>query len=289
MRKIADNPYPGSRAFTQADESFFGRDADIAAVVDLWMTNRLTVVSGTAGCGKSSLLQAGVRPLLREKTSPLRPRIFPPGNLSNGMTFPFPALTEHNPFTLALLRSWVPDDLPTRLAGLSVSDFLRERTRGHDGVTYAAVDALDDLALGPQGGAWVRWRREFLAGLAQAISDHPRLHLLLVTRTTGLSLLTSSVGVGARHTITGLTPRAAIAAIRKPAMAAGRTFADKAARGIVNDLLNMPESPELPSDRHVEPSLLQVVCSRLWEELPLSVTEISDQAIRALLNRCAQP
>jgi tetratricopeptide (TPR) repeat protein len=296
VRKIADNPYPGSRAFTLADqEFFFGRDADIDVIVDLWMTNRLTVVSGTAGCGKTSLLQAGVRPLLREKTSRHRPRTFPPGNLSGGMTFPFPALTEHNPLTLALLRSWAPDDVPTRLAGLSVSDFVCEQTRGHDGVTYAAVDALDDLALGPQAGAWVKWRREFLAGLAQAISDHPRLHLLLVTRTTGLSLLTSSVGVGARHSITGLTPRAAIAAIRKPAMAAGRTFADKAAHGIVSDLLSIPESAELPSDRHVEPSLLQAVCSRLWEKLPLSVTEIVDRTIRefsdpgrALADYCGQ-
>jgi tetratricopeptide (TPR) repeat protein len=296
VRKIADNPYPGARAFTQADkEFFFGRDADIAVIVDLWTTNRLTVVSGTAGCGKTSLLQAGVRPLLREKTSQHRPRIFLPGNLSGGMTFPFPALTEHNPFTLALLRSWAPDDVPTRLAGLSVSDFVREQTRGHDGVTYAAVDALDDLTLGPRVGAWVKWRREFLAGLAQAISDHPRLHLLLVTRTTGLSLLTSSVGVGARYSITGLTPQAAIAAIRKPAMAAGRTFADKAAHDIVSDLLSIPESAELPSDRHTEPSLLQAVCSRLWEELPPSVTEILERTIRefsdpgrALADYCGQ-
>lgn len=296
MRKIADNPYPGSRAFTLADqEFFFGRDTDTAVIADLWMTNRLTVVSGAAGCGKTSLLQAGVRPLLREKTSPQRPRTFPPGNLSDGMTFPVPALTEHNPFTLALLRSWAPDDVPTRLAGLSVSAFVREQTRGHDGVTYAAVDALDDVALGPGAGAWVKWRREFLAGLAQAILDHPRLHLLLVTRTTGLSLLTSSVGVGARHSLTGLTPWAAIAAIRKPAMVAGRTFADKAAHGIVSNLLSIPEGAELPSDRHVEPSLLQAVCSRLWEEFPLSVTEIFDRTIRefsdpgrALADYCGQ-
>ena len=285
MRKIADNPYPGSRAFTQADkEFFFGRDADVSVVVDLWMTNRLTIVSGAAGSGKTSLLQAGVRPPLREKTSRQRPRIFPPGDLSHGMAFPSPALTEHNPFTLALLRSWAPDDVPTRLAGLTVSDFVRERARGHDGVTYAAVDALDDLALGPQAGAWVKWRQEFLAGLAQAISDHRQLHLLLVTRTTGLSLLTSSVGVGARHTITGLTPRDAIAAITKPAMAAGRTFEDEAAQGIVNDLLDIPESAELSSGRRVEPSLLQAVCSRLWEELPLSVTEISDRTIQEFSN-----
>jgi len=296
VRKIADNPYPGSRAFTQADtQRFFGRDADIAVVVDLWMTNRLTIVSGPAGCGKTSLLQAGIRPLLREKTSQYRPRRLPPGNLSLGMTFPFPALTEHNPFTLALLQSWARDDMPTRLAGLSVSDFVREQTRGHDGVTYAAVDGLDDLALGSRADAWVKWHREFLAGLAQAISDHPRLHVLLVTRTTGLSLLTSSVGVGARHSITGLTPQAAIAAIRKPAMAAGRTFADKAAHYIVSDLLSNLESAELPSDRRVEPSLLQAVCSRLWEELPLSVTEISDRTIRefsdsdiALADYCGQ-
>jgi tetratricopeptide (TPR) repeat protein len=296
VRKIANNPYPGSRAFTQADmEFFFGRDADIAVIGDLWMTNRLTVVSGPAGCGKTSLLQAGVRPLLREETSKYRPRILPSGNLSRGMTFPFPALTEHNPFTLALLRSWAPDDVPTRLAGLSVSDFVREQTRGHDGVTYAAVDALDDLAHGPRAGAWGKWRREFLAGLAQAISDHPRLHLLLVTRTNGLSLLTNSVGVGARHSIIGLTPQAAIAAIREPAMAAGRTFADEAAHGIVKDLLSIPEGAELPSDRHVEPSLLQAVCSRLWEELPPSVTEIFDWTVRkfsdsdtALVGYCGQ-
>lgn len=141
----------------------------------------------------------------------------------------------------------------------------------------------------------MKWRREFLAGLAQAISDHPRLHVLLMTRTTGLSLLTSSVGVGARHSITGLTPRAATAAISKPALAAGRTLADKAAHGIISDLLSIPESAELTNDRHVEPSLLQAVCSRLWEELPPSVTEISDRTIRefsdpdrALADYCGQ-
>ena len=296
MRKIADNPYPGSRAFTQADmEFFFGRDADIAVVVDLWVTNRLTVVSGPPGCGKTSLLQAGVRPRLRESSSQQRPLIFPLGNLSHGTTFPFPALAEHNQFTLALLRSWAPDDVPTRLARMTVSDFVRESTRGHDGATYAAVDGLDDLTLGPRAGAWAKWRREFLAGLAQAISDHPRLHLLLVTRTAGLSLFTRSIGVGARHTLTALSPRSAIGAIRMPAIAAGRTFAEAAAHGIVNDLLGVQESAALSSGRRVEPSLLQAVCSRLWDDLPPSVTEISDRTIRtfsdsgtALADYCGQ-
>ncbi len=296
MRMIADNPYPGSRAFTQADKDFFfGRDADIAIIVDHWMASRLTVVSGPPGCGKTSLLHAGVRPLLRERTAQSQPRIFAPGNVSRGMTFPFPALTEHNPFTFALLRSWAPEDVPTRLAGLSVSAFVREQTRGHDGVTYAAVDALDDLALDPESGAWEKWRKEFLAQLAEAMSDHRSLHLLLMTRITGLNLLTNSVGFGARHTITGLTPLDAIEAIRKPAMAADRTFTDTAAHGIVTDLLRISQEAELPPDHPVEPSLLQAVCSRLWEEIPPGVTDISDQTTRefgdaelALADYCGQ-
>ena len=296
MRTIADNPYPGSRAFTQVDkEFFFGRDKDIIPIVDHWMASRLTVVSGPPGCGKTSLLHAGVRPLLRERTAQYQPLVFSPGDLSRGMSFPFPALTEHNPFTFALLRSWAPEDVPTRLAGLSVSAFVREQTRGHDGVTYAAVDALDDLALDPESGALEKWRKEFLAQLAEAMSDHRSLHLLLMTRITGLSLLTNSVGFGARHTITGLTPLDAIAAIREPAVAAGRTFADTAAHGIVTDLLRISQEAKLPSDRCVEPTLLQAVCARLWEEIPSDVTDISDQVTRefgdaelALTHYCGQ-
>ena len=54
MGKIADNPYPGSRAFRQADHAFYhGRDADAASLIDLWTTNRLTTVTGPVGSGKT--------------------------------------------------------------------------------------------------------------------------------------------------------------------------------------------------------------------------------------------
>src|SRR5579859_2077014 len=67
MRKIAGNPYPGWRAFQEDDHDHFcGRKADIAAVVNLWTANRLTVVSGAVASGKTSLLQAGVYPAMRD-------------------------------------------------------------------------------------------------------------------------------------------------------------------------------------------------------------------------------
>ena len=143
-----------------------------------------------------------------------RSRILSAGNFSQGMTFPFAAVGDHNPFTLALLTSWSPEDVPARLAELSISDFVRRFARGEEGAVFASIDQMDDLVLGPQHGARAKWRQEFLAELTQAMRDHPRLHLLLVTRGEALRwFITKSVGGGARHEITGLTRQAAVAAV----------------------------------------------------------------------------
>jgi tetratricopeptide (TPR) repeat protein len=277
VSEIAGNPYPGSRAFTEADQAFFhGRAAAAEEVTGLWRANRLTIVSGPAGCGKTSLLHAGVYPSMREH----RPRLIPAGDLYHGLTFPVPALAEHNPFTLALLRSWSPDDVPTRLAGLTISDFLDQFARGRNDVIHAAIDQVDDLLLGSWTGPWAAWRRRFLDELTQAIADHPRLHLLLVTRGAALSLLTSVVGDGAPCSLSALAPESAIEAMTVPAAGAGRSFTAKAARVLADDLRGAPEGTDSPADDHVEPVLLQAVCHRLWENLPPDVTEISDGMLR---------
>jgi recombinational DNA repair ATPase RecF len=43
---------------------FFGRAEDAVTVLDLWMANRLTVVTGPPASGKTSLMLAGVYPLM---------------------------------------------------------------------------------------------------------------------------------------------------------------------------------------------------------------------------------
>ena len=62
-----DNPYKGLRAFTEADaDTFYGRDeliAQLASVVE--GDAGLTAVVGPSGSGKSSLVQAGLIPALR--------------------------------------------------------------------------------------------------------------------------------------------------------------------------------------------------------------------------------
>ena len=62
-----DNPWPGLSSFTEDLRGFFfGREKETGELVRLVRRNTLTVLFGQSGLGKSSLLQAGVFPLLRE-------------------------------------------------------------------------------------------------------------------------------------------------------------------------------------------------------------------------------
>ena len=59
-------PYPGLRPFEDGDEAFFfGRDSQRQGLRDKLRTSRLVAVVGRSGCGKSSLVKAGLVPLLR--------------------------------------------------------------------------------------------------------------------------------------------------------------------------------------------------------------------------------
>ena len=292
MGKIAANPYPGSRAFQQADYAYFhGRDADSASIADLWLTNRLTILTGPVASGKTSLLLARVYPLMPAKRSSL----LPAGNLLHGMTFPFAALPEHNPLTFALLWSWSPGDIATRLAGLTVTEFIRRLMQTGHGPVYAAIDHLDDALLRPPQGVWPGWRQQFLTEVGQALDDHPRFHLLLVARSSALGQLTGAIGGGARYPITGLTVDQAAFAVAKPAKAAGRPYTVDAVSSMVDDLRGTTASwPRDAGTTFMEPSLIQVVCRQLWDDLPPDVTTISNQVLgefgdtdRALAAHCA--
>jgi hypothetical protein len=62
----ADNPWPGLLAFRETDEGYFqGRQAETEELLRLVLRERLTVLFGLSGLGKSSLLQAGLFPRLR--------------------------------------------------------------------------------------------------------------------------------------------------------------------------------------------------------------------------------
>jgi len=60
------SPYPGLRPFGERDSRlFFGREGEVAALLELLEAQQLVVVHGASGCGKSSVVRAGLLPLFR--------------------------------------------------------------------------------------------------------------------------------------------------------------------------------------------------------------------------------
>ncbi|MFN0036899.1 MAG: hypothetical protein ACKVUS_17725 [Saprospiraceae bacterium] len=70
--------YPGVQPFSKAQKpQFFGRDDDRERLLDLIFLEKLTVLFGKSGYGKSSLLNAGILPRLDDETAKGRRRYVP--------------------------------------------------------------------------------------------------------------------------------------------------------------------------------------------------------------------
>jgi WD40 repeat protein len=64
---LRPNPFPGLRPFREDEEHlFFGRENQVDAMVDKLADTRFLAVVGTSGSGKSSLVNCGLRPALRQ-------------------------------------------------------------------------------------------------------------------------------------------------------------------------------------------------------------------------------
>src|SRR5215213_5992635 len=61
------NPFPGLRPFREDEEYlFFGRENQVDAMVNKLAATHFLAVVGTSGSGKSSLVNCGLRPALRQ-------------------------------------------------------------------------------------------------------------------------------------------------------------------------------------------------------------------------------
>lgn len=67
IRQRHASPYPGLRPFRQDEaDLFFGREEQVEAMLAKLETHRFLAVVGSSGCGKSSLVRAGLLPALDE-------------------------------------------------------------------------------------------------------------------------------------------------------------------------------------------------------------------------------
>ena len=272
------SPYPGPRPY-RIDESgsFFGRDDEARSVSGLWLGNRLTVLHGAPGVGKTSLVQAAVLRFVRRPETD----ILPVGSLTFRSPFSAAPLFEHNPFALSLLSSWAPLEDPATLSTMTVSGFIRRRMRRS---SVTAVLAVIDQAevLFRRAAGQERIRDDFINELAGALRDHPGLHVLLVIRDSRLVELSSDerLSADAQVMLRYLDRETAASAVLRSMAVAGRSLMPEAAEEFVSRLLGAPPDgaagvPTTLDSEGVHPAILQIAAARLWNSLPAGTLTIT--------------
>jgi WD40 repeat protein len=84
--QLTSNPFPGIRSYEPHEEHlFFGRDQQIKELISRLSSTHFLAITGASGCGKSSLIKAGLMPSLVKKKAAKDPHnwevsIFRPGD-----------------------------------------------------------------------------------------------------------------------------------------------------------------------------------------------------------------
>jgi len=137
----ADGPYVGPRPFRSAEgHRFFGRGREVLELRTLWPAERVVVLTGRPGVGKTSLLNAGVLPLLAAEAGV---DLLPVGRLVHQAARPVATSRSDNAYRYTLLSSWAPFGEPPG-ARTTVREFLAARPRlaNAGGEPYSVLAAI---------------------------------------------------------------------------------------------------------------------------------------------------
>jgi WD40 repeat protein/energy-coupling factor transporter ATP-binding protein EcfA2 len=171
---VSSNPYRGLAAFDEAHKDlFWGRQALTQALMKFVKGHALTVVLGASGSGKSSLVKAGLVPVLRQTPGWNLLPAFRPGES------PFKALNAAlDAVELAPVALSVSGNALGLLTSTQSLDFwFREHPKAHLLVVIDQFEELMTLCRDQQE------RDKFLQALAEGIARYPeQLHVVLTLR-----------------------------------------------------------------------------------------------------------
>jgi WD40 repeat protein len=276
------NPFVGPRAF-KTGETLFGRDREVRELLDLLIAERIVLLHSPSGAGKSSLINAGLLPLLKAEGFVLPPVIrvgqaIEAGTAGSGNRHVLSAL-------LSLEEAFERNEQMPRaeLAGLSLEIYLDRRGLGEPGANLVLVlDQFEELLTVDPANRFSK--QEFFSQLGAALRNRSRWALIAMREDYVASLapylrpLPTRLNTTYRLDLLGID--AALQAIRRPAADHGVNFTEEAARRLVDDLRRIQvQRPDGTMEEqlgpHVEPVQLQVVCYRLWQSLRPGESEVT--------------
>ena len=252
-------PYPGLRPFYSTDaEYFFGREAHITALYKKLLLRRFVAVIGASGSGKSSLVRAGLHPMLDSKRDPgwhvvvLRPESAPFRVLTDKL---LPAKT-NDPDT-ELRRSRLLAMLERDSDGLSQAVAELELPKGDR--FLLVVDQFEELIRYDQ--ATVDTSLRFIRLLLRSATQRQLpIHIMLTMRLDFLGDcarypgLTELINEG-QYLVPALDRLQRRDAIENPARLGGKSIDPELVQTLLNDA----------DDAHDQLPVLQHALMRLWQ------------------------
>jgi len=280
------NPYIGPRAFGMG-ESLFGRDAETDALTDLLISGRIVLLHSQSGAGKTSLLHANLIPRLKAEGFDVLPTMrlggVPVGAVPNGNRYVLSVLDDLEAGRNAQARHEV-------LAGETIDSYLNKRERPSSTPPELLIfDQFEELlTLDPTD---LDAKREFCRQAGIALKSRSRWAIFAMREEfcgaldPFLHLLPTRLSN--RYRLQLLSPEAARASIERPAQSEGVTFQAAAVDELVKDLRQVQvqvqdnAEPVSKDGPFIEPVQLQVVCRRLWDQLPkgASVVQPRDESL----------
>lgn len=273
-------PYVGPQPFSAASASyFFGRDKERGDLIKLLTKpgdKRVVLLYAPSGAGKTSLIEAALRPALTGQGCHVLPTAragIPPSYDAAG----------GNPYTLAALAS-IGQRATTWTAFLAALPQTAARA-------VLILDQVEEIITTNYGAAndWQQ-KRQFFIELKDALSQQPNLSLLLAFREEHLAAIRDRLAVELRalqteYLLDLLSRQQATEAIANPASLQGVEFPADITSQLVNELSRRTYLSGEQAHRagqvvteigeYVPPLHLQVICRELWGRLSNGQTVIS--------------
>jgi type II secretory pathway predicted ATPase ExeA len=243
---LPERPYKGLDAYSSADRAVFvGRNQESHRLLNRILAHRITILYGESGSGKTSLLRAGVEPLLAEHRA-LMAVCVPKDRQLDVL------LRE------ALAASGQSRNLPA--AGDAVEDMIRQWQRVLDGPIVLAIDQFERFFLRYELKEQVQAAR-LLHSLFSDRSLDVRLILVIredfVGRLQGMEAHVPGL-LDVRFRLERLGRETARAAIEEPARLFGKSWQPDLVETLLDEL-------EDEANGGLAPPQLQIVCQALYD------------------------